>query len=208
MESEEFDRIWEGYVRRRFREIERQYGGTYFDETTKHETFLYDRELEEYTRNHYMPEPEGGGERIINRYKVAACLMIAILKTKPIKKVTEKYYIEKDGGPSGQWCFNEALALFVGISVIREFFCEDISNEKRKAKKSGVEPSKEVSIWEDLFLHSLPLCAEDRARWEIELFFLRLEGFSNVLALSHQLEDLVKIKILERQLSAYTVSQQ
>lgn len=203
MKREEFDHIWEIYIVPRCLEMGQQHGDVYFDETTKDETFLYDEELEEYTKNHYMAESVNSGKRRINRYKAAACLMIAILKTKPLKKVSKKYYNRKGEGPAGQWCFNEALALFVGLSVIKDYFLKEISNWEDAVADGEGDGQSEAPIWKKLFSHSLPLNKKDRDRWEIELFFLRLEGFSNVLALSHQLEDLVRIKILEEKLSAY-----
>lgn len=200
MDSKQFDQIWNEHVLFKYRQLENTHGGLLFDSSTKNDTYTSYQELLLYTKHHYMKSPEDQSGIRINRYKIAASFMIALMKTKPIKKINRKYYTERGRSSEFTWCFNESLALYTGLSIIRSFFLADLSKAKEVSENSGEPLSEEYKIIEDLFLESIPFSKEDRTRLEIELMHLRLEGFSNVLSLAHMLEDGITIKRLEKKI--------
>lgn len=191
-----FDFIWEHIILLRCNRFQDEYGGLAFDKDyAKREIYQYYDEIRKYTKLHYMSHREEAAEKRINRYKLAAALMIAILKTKPIKKAELKFY--KDFPE--KWIFNESLALYVGMMIIRSFMLSDISEKK---------PSDiYVKIVKGAFEKQLPLNIRGRNYWENELYFLRQEGSYNVLSIAHELEDFVKIA-LYRQASREIISDQ
>lgn len=193
----DFETTWNEIIYRKIGQLMLDYGDLVCLESSKEEVKAYYDETLAYAKKHYMVDPSG----VLNRYKVASAMMIAILKAKPIKKAAAKYYIEA----SDKWIFNEKLALNVGIKILRNFILAEID-------AAGGGCSLEQRILYNRFLKSIPLSQKERERWEIELYYLRQEGSYNLLSLAHELEDFVdlvvakaKIKRLTRLCSTATV---
>ena len=181
MNEVDFNDTWERIIRKKCISLSNQFGGLVCLEDSRKEVHLYYEESVAYAKNHYMTNPDG----LLNRYKVAAALMIAVLKAKPIKKASPKFYRD----PSDKWIFNEQLALYTGLMVVRDFILAEVNGE-------GGPRNWREEILLDKFSASLPLVKADREKWEIELYYLRQEGSYQLLSLAHELEDFVEKVVL------------
>lgn len=176
----DFETTWNEIINRKITQLMLDYGDLVCLETSKNEIRSYYEETLLYAKNHYMINSEG----LLNRYKVAAAMMIAILKAKPIKKAAAKYYIED----SDKWIFNEQVALNTGLKIVRNFIITEIL-------EAGGPKNLEERILYHRFLKSLPLERVERERWEIELYYIRQEGAYSLLSLAHELEDFVQLVV-------------
>lgn len=187
MEVCDYATIWDEMIHPHCLQLQEKYEGLAFDaEHSRTEIYQYYTENRDYCKRHYM-SPHGEIEKMrLNRYKVAASVMIAILKTKPLKKADMRYYKESPD----KWIFNEALALYTGLMIVRCFWLAEAEklNEDNPCRR----------FIEEAFKDSLPLNKKARNRWEIELYFLRQEGCYNTLALAHELEAFSQIAILQQ----------
>ncbi len=177
----DFNETWNKIIHSKYMKMYQKFGGLVCLASSKKDVNVYYDETLTYAKNHYMMNTEGR----LNRYKVAAAMMIAILKAKPIKKASNKYYTDS----TDKWIFNEQLALYTGLMIVRNFILAEIDD------KGGPQNSRDAVLLKQ-FEHSFPLRKKDRERWEIELYFLRQEGTYNLLALAHELEDFVELAVL------------
>ena len=185
----DFETTWNDIIYKSITHLMVDYGDLVCLESSKDEIKSYYEEALLHAKNHYMINSEGR----LNRYKVAAAMMIAILKAKPIKKAAAKYYIED----SDKWIFNEKVALNTGLKIVRNFIITDIS-------EAGGSKTLEEKILYHRFLKSLPLERADRERWEIELYYIRQEGVYSLLSLAHGLEDFVQLVIAQAKIKRLT----
>lgn len=125
--------------------------------------------LEEYKRfnNHckqtYMKNPSNK----LDRHKVSACYILAIVKASPI--ITDSNNLLSD---DEFYTVNEEIALTVGLSILRAF-CR---NDKRYP----------VSLPFD-FTYPEASHGDYRKNFVVELHFTKEEGNYNILSLSHTL---------------------
>ncbi len=188
MTEQQFNETWEKIINPKCEALVRSFGGLVFlPDDVKKQLYIYYEEAKEHAKNHYMKDPLGK----LNRYKVAAALMVAILQVKPLKKAAPRFY-EKS---KSQWTFNESVALYTGLSIIRNFIMLDI----KKAEEGGYL-SEDLTILKDLFENGLPLDEADQLRWETEIYHMREEGCCNTLAFAHELEDYVKLRVSHRKI--------
>lgn len=188
MTKETLDRIWNTIVVPTFEEMNGTLGGlicpsyekgvfkTHYDEITRHAKEMYMRD----------------SDSPLNRHKVAAAIMIALLKTKPIKKVDASYYQADFAGHIKHWPMNESLAITVALSVLRAFILGRVDYAF-----SGHPISRSVFcnvIREDkeIFGKEIPISDTERMEWEWELYQVRLDGSYNLLTIAHML------KLMER----------
>ena len=176
-----FEKIWETYTVPKSLRIKDEYGGIVFHSEIREEVKMFYIELLEYARRHYMIKEYEDRDHTLNRYKIAAAFIIAILKSRPIKKANEQFYVES----SDNWRLNEELALFSGLSIIRQYIIEDLPNIK----------NPEADLLKELYKDSIPISMQDRQKWESELYYLRREGCYNILSLAHELEDYATIEL-------------
>lgn len=181
MTDRDLHEIWQKIVKKRCEALRDKCGGLLIAENAEEEIYTYYQEICDYAHKHYMKDPDGN----LNRYKIGGSLIIAILKTKPLKKVDEKFYKE----PNTAWTLNESVALYTALSVIRSFIMND-------AKKN---PSEDNLFKRDIF-NEIPIDSAKRESWEVELYHLRQEGCYNVLVLAHQLEDFVEKAVMKETL--------
>ncbi len=108
----------------------------------------------------------------VDRHKVSAAIMIAILKIEPIKMNAELYQNDSEK----KWLFNEKLAISVGMSILKSFIDEanqgneDILN---KFKKGISYPPTDHGTFSNNFA--------------TELYHTRKENNYNLLALANEL---------------------
>lgn len=177
-----FEVIWKTYSVPKCIKIRDEYGGIVFHHEIKDEVKMFYIELLEYARRHYMIKGYRDSEHTLNRYKIAAAYIIAILKSRPLKKANVQFYVES----SDNWRINEELALFSGLCIIREYILADLPN---------IESPDEAELLKSLFESGIPGSVQDRQKWEGELYYLRREGCYNILSLAHELEDYAKIEL-------------
>lgn len=186
----DFEATWNNIINRKITQLTLDYGDLVCLESSKDEIRSYYEETLLYAKNHFMFNSEG----LLNRYKVASAMMIAILKAKPIKKAAAKYYIED----SDKWIFNEQVALNTGLKIVRNFIITEIS-------EAGGPKTLEERILYHRFLKSIPLESVERERWEIELYYIRQEGAYSLLSLAHELEDFVQLVIARAKIKRLSV---
>lgn len=186
----DFETTWNEIINKKITQLMLDYGDLVCLESAKDEIKSYYEETLLYAKNHYMINSAG----LLNRYKVASAMMIAILKARPIKKAAAKYYIED----SDKWIFNEQVALNTGLKIVRNFIITEIS-------EAGGPKNLEEKILYHRFLKSLPLERKERERWEIELYYIRQEGTYSLLSLAHELEDFVQLVITRAKIKRLTV---
>ena len=101
----------------------------------------------------------------LDRHKVSACYILAIVKASPIifneLLAEDKFYT-----------VNEEIALTVGLSVLRSFCSTD--------------KSYPVSLPYD-FTYPVASHGDYRENFVVELYFTKKEGNYNILSLSHTL---------------------
>ena len=176
-----------------FKHYEETHGGIIFPEYEFKEIRSHYNDLINYAKRHYMSNQDG----LLNRHKVSAALMIAILKAKPIKKISADYYCSfKDNQPVA-WPFNERLAITVALSVLRSFI--DARVHYAFSGKLISQPLYGDVCKEDLviFQNGVPIDKQEREYWEWELYQIRQDGAYNVLAIAHILSSLEKCARLE-----------
>ena len=124
-----------------------------------------------------MKSPEGK----IDRHKVAACYMIAIITLKPMK------FTKKIDGKEVPLAINEALAITVGLSLIRAFAIaaikEDEALSEEEADKLIAKFDKGISVPSgNLVNHGMY-----KENYANELHFAVAEGNICILSVAHEL---------------------
>lgn len=176
-----------------FKHYQKTHGGILFPEYEFAEIRSYYEDLIGYAKRHYMSNQEG----LLNRHKVSAALMIAILKAKPIKKISSDYYIPNKNSEPTAWPFNERLAITVALSVLRCFIDARVYyafSGKLISRPIFEDVCKEDKI---IFANGIPIRKQEREDWEWELYQIRQDGAYNVLAIAHILSNLEKCARLE-----------
>lgn len=191
MDSVVFDEMWASVIRRKCFELREVYGGLSFDDdSSKEEVKQYYEEVRDYAKRHYMEKHEVLAEQRLNRYKIGAAFIIAILKARPLKKAEAKYY---KASPD-KYIFNEIVALYTGLMVVRNFILLDADDPDPSKTEAEIAEDKFIG---ELFRNSLPIDDKQRQQWHLELYYLRREGCYNLLSLAHELENFVTIAKLE-----------
>jgi hypothetical protein len=180
-DRESYDKIWKEIISE---EIS-NYRKTYINliekmAYAKEEIWNEYVKLNDYCKVNYMQQAEGK----IDRHKVAACYMIAIMITKPVKVVGK---IDNKEIPLA---INEQLAITVGLSIVRAFVLAAIERAKEEGKISS-DDAKALSLkfedgikipCGDLVNHGSYL--ENYAR---ELDYAASDGKLCILSLAHEL---------------------
>ena len=131
-------------------------------------------QLNYYCKTNYMKSSSGK----IDRHKVAACYMIAISTTKPMRL----------GKSNGEYnAINESLAITVGLSLVRAFAIAAIKDNKTLSRneteelvtkfENGIEVPKGALVNHGRYLDN----------YASELYFGVLEGNINILSIAHEL---------------------
>lgn len=133
--------------------------------------------LNSYCKTNYMKSSIGK----IDRHKVAACYMIAIAITRPMR------FIKKIDGENVALAINEKLAITIGLSLVRAFAIAAINDNKslsENEKKKQIDKfSKGIKTPENsLINHGTYI--ENFAN---EIYFTSSEGKMSILSLAHEL---------------------
>lgn len=174
MNRADFDVLWERVIEKQVKLIRETYADLVFADYLKDDIFREAVELMEYCKHHYMKN----SEKYIDRHKVGAAVMIAILKNSPIKKVGAIYYTDN----SVDWCFNEHLAITAGLSVLVSFAKKDLNENF-----AGAELNEKLSKLKNGIVFPKVKHGAYRENWAAELHYTHKNGNYNILALAHEL---------------------
>lgn len=188
MKQETYDIIWDRLIIPTFNDYNFKTGGIICPLAGYHEIYTYYNELVTFAKAHYMAK----NTSLLNRHKVAAAIMIAILKAKPIKKIDPIFYEPDKDGNITVWPLNESLAITVALSILRAFIMERVDKafkDEPVSKSVFEDVCKEDSI---IFKKGIPITKKEREEWEWELYQIRQDGAYNLLIMAHVLNYLEK----------------
>ena len=168
--------IWEKVIHPEIRNYQKKYPGC-FDLMPDAKEAIWEKyvKLNSYSKLNYMKYPEGR----LDRHKVAACYMIAIIMVSPMS-------IKADA-PLPCLALNEGLAITVGLSLVRAFTISAInrnSDLKNEEKDQLIQKFNNGIKIPDGELVNHGKYLENFAN---ELSFAAFEGKLNVIALAHEL---------------------
>ena len=171
LNSETSNIIWNKLITPYFEKCNNAYGGLICPDTGYEVFCSHYKYLTDFAKTHYMAK----NVVRLNRHKISAAIMIAILKAK----------------------FNEALAITVGLSILRAFILQRV-DEAFQGDPVSLKTFEGVCKQDfKIFENGIPLTQKERAEWEWELYQVRLEGAYNLLAMAHILSDLENISRLK-----------
>lgn len=188
MKKETCDKIWNELILPTYAQMQQTNGGLLCPSCEKVEFKIHYDDIVRHAKEQYMANSLG----VLNRHKVAAAVMIAILKTKPIKKIDSMYYAEDAKGNLVHWPFNESLAITVALSILRAFILVRVEyafSGKKVSKDIFCDVIKEDS---EIFKNDIPISEQEREDWEWELYQVRQDGAYNLLSISHILKEIEK----------------
>lgn len=187
------DYVWDSVILPAYSSFNFHTGGLLCFDRSREELRQYYKEVLEHAKIHYMEDEQ----TLLNRHKVSAALMIAVLKSKPIKKADPLYYTPDCNGKITIWPFNEQLSITVALSVLRTFILKRVD-----IAFSGKQVSR--AIFEDvckqdssIFAKEFPISTKERSDWEYELYQMRQDGAYNLLSIAHilcQMEEISRLR--------------
>lgn len=125
MRVETFDIIWKDGIVKKGREIvDRNVGKVEFDEKSKDRILNEYNKLRDYCKISYMRNPDG----LLDRHKVCACLIIAIIKSSPLIDVAN------EGISEMKTIYNENLAMSIGLSLLNNYILTANQHDKEYLK--------------------------------------------------------------------------
>lgn len=181
MTNETFIHIWSAIIKPTYNRMQSTHGNLFLPDCACEETRTHYLDTIAYAKEHYMMDENG----VLNRHKVAAAMMIAVLKAKPIKKTDPMFYQPDENGHMPIWTFNEHLAITAALSILCTFI---------DARVDFAFSGKLVSraIFEDVCLEDreifkigVPISLKERNAWERELYQIRQDGAYNLLSFAH-----------------------
>ena len=175
MNSKEFDKLWDTVISPEAQIICDSYGDLLFADFLKDDIFAELKSILEHSKTHYMRD----AKRYVDRHKVSAAVMIALLKNPPIKIVGPKFYSKK----TSNLVFNEQLAITTGLSILTSFCKKSIKDDIDK----GEATVNDLKKFENGIKLPVAKHGKYRSNWATELYFMRKEGNYNILALAHEL---------------------
>ena len=181
MTNETFNNIWKTIIKPTYNRLQNTHGNLHLPDCEADVIKTHYLDAINYAKEHYMMDENG----VLNRHKVAAAMMIAVLKAKPIKKTDPIFYQTDENGKLPIWTFNEHLAITVALSMLCTFI---------DARVDFAFSGKLVSraIFEDvcledkvIFKNGVPISKKERNAWERELYQIRQDGAYNLLSFAH-----------------------
>ncbi len=131
MKKETFDALWNnGISIKAERIVDENKGNVVFDRESKERIFKEYNKLRDYTKISFMQNPDG----LLDRHKVCACLIYAIIKSKPL------VYDNNENGVGMQYVFNESLAITIGLSLLYNYIVSSGSENAQWLKSGFVFP--------------------------------------------------------------------
>lgn len=143
MKKETFDTLWNNGIKPKSKEIvNNNVGIVTFDAASYERIFCEYNKLKDFAKISYMRDPDG----LLDRHKVCACLIIAIIKSKPL------VYDEREDVFGMKKIFNENLAITIGLSLLYNFISDADGGKNKEWLKDGFEfpVSKRDSTYQEL----------------------------------------------------------
>ncbi len=174
--QQSYDRIWETLIFPSIKSYISKSMGVYCRPDAR--SLIWDKykALNYWCKMHYMKHSDGK----LDRHKTCACYIYAILQADVLSYNIPKNEIEK----GNYLCFNEQIAVTVGLSLLRSF----IRNYIHKTYED--DPSKKDKLLSRLDNGILlPLCnhGDYRENFVAELHFAKVEHNYNILSLANSL---------------------
>lgn len=177
-DRESYEIIWQDIIEREIHNYKLKYVNCIeVIPNAKEEIWKWYVYLNNYCKINYMKSSEGK----IDRHKVAACYMIAIVTLHPM------IFVGEVDGQQVDIAINETLAITVGLSLVRAFAIASINNNKELQQEDKVEMiskfEKGIKIPnENLVNHGIYI-----QNYANELRFNVLEGNISILSVAHEL---------------------
>ena len=146
MEFDDQERLWSAIIYPAIREMLTNYPGLSLNADSKRRIFNKYHAVLEHCKVWYMENDKETARRL-DRHKVAAAFMIAIIQTKPIC-LTDQVYCTN----AKRFTFNESVAMKTAFSILRAFLLTRI---KKGELISSCDDSKYYPIIESYFSDSL-----------------------------------------------------
>lgn len=168
MTNDDVKKIWDVLVEENFKDFYHTFPELFLYEGSK-EDFLHEyNKIRRYCKENYMKN----SAKPVDRHKVSAAIMIAILKTEPIKMDATLY----KNTSAQKWLFNEKLAISVGMSILKAFVDEANKEDKDILNK---------------FMTGIAFPPTNHGNYlnnfATELYYTRKENTYNLLALANEL---------------------
>lgn len=142
MKNETYTTLWKVGIQLKAKEIVNENKGiVVFDENSKDTILNEYNKLRDYVKMSFMRDPNG----LLDRHKVCACLIYAIVKSKPLiyNDIVDEY--------GKQRIFNENLAMSVGLSLLYNFILRgDEKNSKWMNKGFCFPKTERDSTYQEL----------------------------------------------------------
>lgn len=152
------------------------------DKNIKQEIWNNYQALRDKCKSKYMSK----NSNVIDRHKVCACMMLAVVKARPFIYTGDLREDEDDE------CFdtpNEQLAITVGLSLLRGFIINSTCDYEGK-EKSKQQMQLDKEIFKDGFMfpnQAEVYHGEYRNNFAIELYYTDKDNCYNILSLSNTL---------------------
>ncbi len=131
MKKKTYEILWKDGIKVKAKQIVNDnIGKVVFDSEAKERVFNEYCKLRDYTKVSFMRNPDG----LLDRHKVCACLIIAIIKSKPL------IYEDNDDNAGMKTIFNENLAMTVGLSLLYNFIVSADRDNKKWLKNGFCYP--------------------------------------------------------------------
>jgi hypothetical protein len=146
MKTATYDILWEKGIKKRAEEIvDANYGKVVFDYESKDRIFEEYNKLRDYVKTSFMRDENG----LLDRHKVCACLILAIIKSQPL---IYNNYINNE---STICIFNENLALSVGLSLLSTYILCSEEDSNSWFNNKFVYPKAGNTTYQELLALSL-----------------------------------------------------
>lgn len=172
MEETTFNDLWDNLISVVICDYQNRFANIIVPNNAKEAIYTRYKYLNQECKQRYMENPEGK----LDRHKVCACLMYAILQADVLKcelaevDVDEKYLV-----------LNEHLALTVGMSLLRAFIITDI----KKSAFPDDEKQRLIGLVDNGIKY--PNCnhGEYQKNFASELYYTKRFYNYNILSLAH-----------------------
>ena len=136
MTKSKFDEIWNNIVLPIYKEITPE-NEFYIKHYANEKIYKEYQKQKNFIRYNYMEDINTH----LDRHKIAACIMFAIVKVHPLKikkRTLLRRYLNKTPYEKRYVLLNEYLALYSALSVVESFRQDDIKNQRINFDRPGV----------------------------------------------------------------------
>lgn len=163
MNYKDFSNLWDTVVIPEVGVIQSSNSGLIFADYLKDDIAQECIDLVNHGKTRYMRD----SSNFLDRHKIAAAVIISILKNTPIKTVGANYYTVN----AKTRAFNEELAITCGLSVLRSFIISDLQD-----KFEGQKLDNEIKKIDNGIKLPETRHGNYRANWNVELYYTRKDG--------------------------------